>query len=325
MSGPSCSLQNWAIRIGNSLEIENPLVLPMGIEMREYKNVVVINRCWLAPLFLLLTLSVGASTQATLTQLVRPVPTATVLEQPSGALFASTAVPLTIEVTSSNGLIVPNGSVTLTDNSIVVGYVTVANGIATFTQKALFTGDHQLVACYTGVANFSASCSAPLNISALLPYLLEQTNPSGSVAAPKVFVDNLKVIPTKGFSGVVRLNCQVSSYSCSLSPSSVSFSGDGSAQIVKASFSPAATPTSAGLLGLPIVGMLGVLIRRRPRRSGNIRFLLCSAALLCVVGCGPVISVPVSSATQTMLVNSTSGSYSQAVTYQIQVETDIVE
>jgi hypothetical protein len=325
MIGPCCSRQKWAIRIGNSLKMENPHVLSMGIEMREYKDVVVTKTCWLTPLFLLLTASVGASTQATLTQLVRPALTATLLEQPSGALFASTAVPLTIEVTSSNGLIVPSGTVTLTDNYNVIGNATVSNGTATFNQKIPFTGDHQFVACYAGIANFSASCSAPLSISALLPYLLEQTSPSGTVAAPKVFVDNLKVIPTKGFSGVVQLNCQVSSYSCNLSPSSVSFSGNGNVQIVKASFTPVATPTSAGLLGLPIVGMLGFLIKKRRGRSGNMRFLLCSAVLLCIVGCGPVISVPVSRATQTMLVNSTSGAYSQTVTYQIQVETDVVQ
>jgi hypothetical protein len=299
-------------------------VLQQETDMREPKDVAVINSSWLITLFLFLTFSADASTQATLTQVVSAAPTVTLLQQPPESLFASNAFPFVIEVTSSNGLVVPTGNVTLTDNSNLIGSAPVDNGKATVTQSVPSTGGHLLVACYAGSANFLSSCSAPLTISTLAPYLLKQTDPSGTVDAPKAFVDNLKVVPTKGFSGVVRLNCQVSSYSCNLSPSSLSFSGDGNVQIVKASFSPVATSTSAELFGIPIIGFLGWLIKRGRHGCSNLWLLLCSAALLCVLGCGPVISVPVNGANQTMIVNSTSGSYSQTVTYQIQVESDAV-
>jgi hypothetical protein len=299
-------------------------VLQQEADMHESKNVAVINSSWLISLFLFLTFSADASTQATLTQVVNAAPTVTLLQQPPESLFASSGFSFVIEVTSSNGLVVPTGNVTLTDNSNLIGSAPVDNGKATVTQSVPSTGGHLLVACYAGSNNFLSSCSAPLTFSTLAPYLLKQTNSSGTVNAPKAFVDNLKVVPTKGFSGVVRLSCQVSSYSCNLFPSSISFSGDGNVQIVKASFSPVATSTSAELFGIPIIGFLGWLIKRGRHGCSNLWLLLCSAALLCVLGCGPVISVPVNGANQTMIVNSTSGSYSQAVIYQIQVESDAV-
>jgi Bacterial Ig-like domain (group 3) len=293
--------------------------------MRESKNVAVIKSSWLIFLFLLLTFTADASTQATLIQVVNAARTVTLLQQPPESLFASSGFPFVINVTSSNGLVVSTGKVTLTDNSTLIGSAPVNNGKATVTPSVPSTGGHLLVACYAGSTNFLSSCSAPLTISTLAPYLLKQTNPSGTIDAPKAFVDNLKVVSTKGFSGVVRLNCQVSSYSCNISPSSLSFSGDGNVQSVKASFSPVAASTPVELSGIPIIGFLGWLIKRRRHRGSHLWLLLCSAALLCVLGCGPVISIPVNSANQTMIVNSASGSYSQTVTYQIQVESDVVQ
>jgi hypothetical protein len=298
------------------------ICIGIGTDMRESKDVVIISY-WLLPLLLLLTASAGASTQATLTQVVNPAPTTTLLEEPPGSLFISNEFPLLIQVTSTKGLVVTAGSVTLTDNSNVIGSTSVDNGRATFTQNIPSTGRHLLVACYAGLPNFLPSCTAPLNISTLAPYTLKQTNPSGTIDAPKAFVDDLQVIPAKGFSGVVRLTCQVSSYSCNLSTSSISFSGDGRSQIVRASFSPDATSTQAGLLGLPILGAFGIIFGSRNGRSRKIRSLLCCTALIGCVGCGPIISVPISSAAQTMLVTSASGSYSQDVTYQIQVVSNI--
>jgi hypothetical protein len=284
--------------------------------MRNSKYVAVISY-WLAPL--LLTASGAASTQATLTQVVNPAPTTTLLEGSAGSLFASNESSLLVQVTSINGLVVTTGSVTLTDNSNVIGTTSVDNGTASFTQNLPSSGGHLLVACYAGLPNFLPSCAVPLSVTTLVPYTLKQTNPSGTIDAPKAFVDDLQVIPAKGFSGVVRLTCQVSFYICNLSTSSVSFSGDGRAQIVKASFSPVITSTGAGLLGLPILGALGVIVGSRNGRSRKIRSLLCSTVLIGCLGCGPIISVPVRSATQTMLVTSASGSYNQDVTYQIQV------
>jgi len=283
------------------------------------------NKFWLSPLLLVMTTSMWASTQASLTQVVVPAPTMTALARPTKSFFVSTAQPLTIAITSNNGLVVPSGNVMLTDNSNVIGTASVSNGTAAFVQESNSAGNHQLIACYQGTSNFSGSCSAPLNVSAVAPYLLQQTKPSATIDAPKVFVDDLQVIPAEGFSGVVQLTCQVSSYSCTLSPSLVSFPGDGKTQIVRASFSSAGTSSAAALAGLPMLGLVGILVGKRRGRIGKVRLFFSSTALLGFLGCGPLISVPVSSATQTMLVSSTSGSYSQAVTYQIQVVSDVAQ
>jgi Bacterial Ig-like domain (group 3) len=293
--------------------------------MNETINTVIFHKCCLVAIVLLAAASMDASTKVSMTQLVVPAPTVTVLAQPSGPSFASTALPLRVMITSGNGMIIPNGDVRLTDNSDVIGSAPVDNGIASFTQNSSSIGSHQLVACYGGIANFSSSCSTPIGVSVLPPYLLDQTKSSGTVNAPKTFVDDLQVIPTKGFVGVVQLTCQISSYSCNLSPSSVSLSGNGKKQVVKASFSPAATSTSAELFGWPIVGLLGIAIRKRRLKLRNVCLVLGSAAFLCCTGCGPVISVPINSATQTMIVTSQSGLYIQAVTYQIQVVTDLTQ
>jgi hypothetical protein len=286
-------------------------------------NKAIFRKCCLVAIVLLSAVSMDASTKASMTQLVIPAPTVTVLAQPEEPSFASTALPLRVMIASGNGMIIPNGDVTLTDNSNVVGSAPVNNGIASFTQNSFSIGSHRLVACYGGIANFSSSCSSPVGASVLSPYLLEQTKSSGAVNAPTTFVDDLQVIPTKGFVGVVQLTCQVSSYSCNLSPSSVPLSGNGKKQVVKASFSPAATSTSAELFGWPIVGLLGIAVKRKRSKLRNGCLVLGSAAFMCCTGCGPVISVPINSATQTMIVTSQSGSYTQAVTYQIQVVTDV--
>jgi len=293
--------------------------------MRDTISIVTFLKCCVVAIVLLTTASMDASTKASMTQLVVPAPTVTVLAQPVGPSFASTALPLRVMITSDNGMMIPNGNVTVTDNSSVIGSAPVDNGIASFTQNSSSTGSHQLVACYAGIANFSPSCSAPIGVSVLPPYLLDQTKSSDTVNAPKAFVDDLQVLPTKGFVGVVELTCQVSSYSCSLSPSSVSLSGNGKKQLVKASFIPVAKSTSADMLGWPIVGLLGIAIRKARVKLRNACLILGCAALMCCTGCGPILSVPINSAAQTMIVTSQSGLYSQAVTYQIQVVTDVAQ
>jgi hypothetical protein len=291
--------------------------------MSDTINNIIFHKCCFVTIVLLSAASMDASTKVSMTQLVIPAPTVTVLAQPAEPAFASTALPLRVMITSANGMITPNGDVTLTDNSDVIGNASVNNGRASFTQNSSSVGSHQFVACYGGIANFSSSCSTPIGVSVLPPYLLDQTKSSGTVNAPKTFVDDLQVIPAKGFVGVIQLTCQASSYSCNLSPSSVSLSGNGKKQVVKASFIPASASSSAELFGWPIVGLLAIAINKKRLKLRNVVLVLGSAAFMCCTGCGPVISVPINSATQTMVVTSQSGLYIQAVTYQIQVVTDV--
>jgi hypothetical protein len=160
-----------------------------------------------------------------------------------------------------------------------------------------------------------------VTLTALAPYTLQQGISSSVINAPSPFVDQLKVIPAKGFVGMVQLACQVPAYTCTLSPSSVAFSGDGQTQTVKVTFSPSTNAALAGLLGLPLVGIVGIRFKRRRSIPSIMALLVGCFALLVLSGCGPIVSVPFSTADYTLQVNSTSGSYSQAVSYDIRVGT----
>jgi Bacterial Ig-like domain (group 3) len=264
-----------------------------------------------------------ASTQAQLVQQVNRAPTTTSVKSSGGSALAGTGVALTITVASTNGIAIPDGTVALSDGQTALGSVPIDSGRVTVSESFSSFGVHQLIACYSGGENFLSSCSIPMSLTTLVPYSLQQGTSSGLVESSKPFVDKLRVIPANGFSGLVHLSCQVPSNQCKLSPASVSFSGNGEPQIVETSFIPSPPVPSSGFLMLPFVGLIGFQIRRTQKIVRNLIFLAVVAALLGLSGCGPVISIPVDVTNFTMVVNSTSGAYSQAVTYQIQVDSDI--
>jgi hypothetical protein len=279
-------------------------------------------RFCLASVFcLLLTSSAEGSTQASLVQVVHQAPSTTYLQLPAGSAHTAGEVTVNIQVVSSNGLTIPKGIVAVSDGSALFGKFVVSNGNAAGTVTIESPGTHELTACYLNSDNYAPSCSSPVILTSSPPYTLQQGVSSSVINAPSPFVDKLKVIPAKGFVGVVQLACQVPAYKCALSPSSVTFSGDGQTQIVQVSFIPSATTALAGLLGLPLIGLIGTGFKKRASRSAKLIVLASAGALLALTGCGPIVSVPLNVANYTMLVNSTSGKYSQAVSYDIHVDT----
>jgi hypothetical protein len=280
-------------------------------------------RFCLALLFCLLwTSSAEGSTQASLVQVVHQAPSTTYLQVPPGsAAHTAGDVTLNVQVFSSNGLTIPNGIVVVSDGSTSLGRFPVYNGNATGTINIQSLGTNELTACYLNSDNYGPSCSSPVMVTSLPPYALQQGTSSSVINAPSPFVDKLKVIPAKGFAGVVQLSCHVPAYKCELSPSSVAFSGDGQTQTVQVTFIPSTTAALAGLLGLPLIGLVGTGFKRRGSISAKLVVLASAGALLGLTGCGPIVSVPLDAANYTMLVNSTSGTYSQAVSYNIRVDT----
>lgn len=267
------------------------------------------------------TLPAEGSTQASLVQVVRQAPTTTYLQVPASPAHSGGEVTVTIQVVSSNGLTIPNGAVTVSDGSTSLGELAVSNGNAIGVVSVGSLGTHELTACYLNSDNYAPSCSNPVMLTSLPPYTLQQGISSSAINAPSPFVDELKVIPAKGFVGVVQLACQVPAYKCSISPSSVAFSADGQTQTVQVSFIPSTTTNLAGLLGLPLIGLIRIGFRRRASIAAKLIVLTGAGTLLTLTGCGPIISLPLNTANYTMLVNSTSGTYSQSVSYDIHVET----
>ena len=276
--------------------------------------------CLALLLCLLWTSSVEASTQASLIQLVHQAPSTTYLQLPAGSPHAAGEVTVNIQVVSANGLTIPNGTVVVFDGATSLGQFDVYNGNSTGIVNIEFLGTHKLTACYLNSDNYAPSCSSPIVLAASAPYTLQQGIASSTINAPSTFVDKLKVIPAKGFVGVVQLACEVPAYKCALSPSSVTFTGDGQTQSIQVSFIPSANTTLAGLLGLPLVGLISTIFKRRVSRATRLVVLISAGALLALTGCGPIVSLPFNAANYTMLVNSTSGTYSQAVSYDIQVD-----
>jgi hypothetical protein len=256
-----------------------------------------------------------------LVQVVHQASTTTYLQVPASPALTAGEVTVNLQVVSSNGLTIPNGAVAVSDGSTSLGEFAVSNGKASGTISIESLGTHELTACYLNSDNYAPSCSSPVMFTSSPPYTLQQGISSSVINAPSPFVDKLKVIPAKGFVGVVQLACQVPAYQCALSPSSVTFSGDGQTQTVQVSFIPSATTALAGLLGLPLIGLIGTGFKRRASISATLIVLASTGALLALTGCGPIVSVPLNVANYTMLVNSTSGTYSQAVSYDIHVDT----
>jgi len=273
----------------------------------------------------LATASAYASTQAHLVQVVQQAPTTTSVESPSGVVLATQGVPLTIRIVAPNGLVVPDGSVVLSDGSTVISNTPVVAGTATMAEIFSLPGAHQLTACYSGDTNFLPSCSASIPLTATAPYVLKQTEPSATIVNAASFSDELSVIPAKGFVGVVQLGCQAPSGQCSISPSSLSFSGDGRPQTVKASLVPPVPLAKAAFIVLPLITFFGFRSCRKLNRARLMALLLVTTMLFGLAGCGPNLFVPINTTNLSMQVNAASGAYSQSVTYQIQVDTDVAK
>jgi hypothetical protein len=273
----------------------------------------------------LATASAYASTQAHLVQVVQQAPTTTSVESPSGVALATQGIPLAIRVVAPNGLVVPDGTVVLSDGSTVISSISLVAGTATMTEVFSLPGTHQLAACYSGDINFLPSCSTSMPLTAMAPYVLKQTEPSATIVNAASFADELSVIPAKGFVGVVQLGCQAPSGQCSISPSSISFTGDGKPQMVKASLVPPVSPAKAGFFVLPLITFVGFRTRQKLNRARFLALLLVTTMLFGLAGCGPNLFVPINTTNLSMQVDALSGAYSQSVTYQIQVDTDVAK
>jgi hypothetical protein len=276
------------------------------------KSMLVILACFALPTL------VQAFTQAHLAQTILPAPTVTTVLTPEGKSLAATEVALTVNVVASSGVIVPNGTVLLSEGPTAMDSVPLINGTAHLIENFSSVGGHQLTACSIGTANFLPSCSAPIDLTILAPYVLEQSESSGLITTSATFTDRLNIIPAKGFAGTVQLSCQTQEGRCNLSTTSLSFSGNSEPQIVKASFTPPPPVSSTVSLLAPLLGIVGYRNRRR-RLATIVLGIIASAAFLCgLTGCH-ALSYPFVAASDSMTISATSGSYNQTVSYQITV------
>lgn len=119
------------------------------------------------------------STSSTLTQIVDPATTSTVMSSGTNPSSTGDAVAFAVTVTSPAGI--PTGTVELRDGATAIGNATLSNGSATITVSSLGVGTHSLTAAYPATANYAASASSALSqavLASTITTLGASTNPS---------------------------------------------------------------------------------------------------------------------------------------------------
>jgi hypothetical protein len=247
-------------------------------------------------------------------QTVDPAPTTTTITVPGDSAFAGTGVATSVGVVSSTGAVVSSGTVTISDGTTVLGSIPVVNGTATFTPALQSVGANQLTACFVAEQNFDASCSTPLSVGVAAPFTLEEASTTGVTTLSKPFINQITVVPAQGFAGTVSLSCDGDGGSCTLSPTTMTFSGTGTPQTGNASFLGAAPTAAAIFILAPLFGFFG----RRRRRVKQLMVIGSSCVLLLgLAGCHALSFAIQQSGT--MVVTAQSGGYSQSVTCQVTV------
>jgi hypothetical protein len=206
-------------------------------------------------------------------------------------------VTFTVEIDAPSGVTVtPTGTVTFTDNDQNIGTAPLQNGTAVFTTQFSGTGDHIIVAEYSGDANFTPSSSPPFTehitaddvfTLAVSPSLITQQAGDSSTLNVTVF--------GSGNNGPVRFSCEdlPPGAACSFQPGSVVPNPQGIA--ATATVSSAGKAHRAGLWRASPVfyaGFLAPLVFLRRRRwllSLGVSALLC--VLFANAGCGGKVRV----------------------------------
>ena len=200
-------------------------------------------------------------------------------------------VAFTVEIDAPAGIMAtPTGTVVFADNGRSIGTAPVQNGVALFTTQFTGTGDHVIVADYSGDANFQPTSSPPFteHITADNTFTLSVTPSLATQPAGTSSTLNITAFANGDPSGPVHFNCEnlPPGAACSFQPDNVLPSSDGTAAT--------ATITSQG--GSRAAGLwtrspflyagffIPVLIFRRRRWPWLL--LLGVLALFLIAGCG---------------------------------------
>ena len=206
-------------------------------------------------------------------------------------------VTFTVEIDAPSGVTAtPTGTITFTDNDQNIGTAPVQNGTALFTTQFTGTGDHIIVADYSGDTNFTPSSSPPFteHISAddvftlsVSPSLITQHAGDSSTLNVTVF--------GSGDNGPVRFSCEnlPAGATCSFQPDSVVPSPQGAsatATVSTASKARRASRWSHSPVLYAGFFMPFVFLRRR-RRFLSVCILSLTCMLFAIGGCGGKVRV----------------------------------
>jgi hypothetical protein len=145
----------------------------------------------------------ASSASATLTQVVGKAATTTSSGSNANPSTYGQTVAISASVFTAFGN--PTGTVTFTDGATLLGAAPVINGVATLTTSTLSTGNHSIVATYSGDADFAGSVAVPLAQSVSLAPTSTSLAASTTVVTigqPVTFTATITVA-VPGFGGVV--------------------------------------------------------------------------------------------------------------------------
>ncbi len=166
---------------------------------------------------------------------------------------------MTVTVTG-NGSIIPTGQVYFYSNGqLVAGFIptiSLQNGTAsvTMTNSNLFTGVNPISASYLGDANYAASNSAPVAVTANEgDFSITTATPNLAISSGSAGTATISTASLTGLGGTVSLACATSSPSilCSISPSSFTLATDGTQSFSSITINTQTTTTSTASIGRP--------------------------------------------------------------------------
>ncbi len=274
--------------------------LPPGLSLSASTGVISGTPTAAAPFAFAIQVADSESTPVTavasfsLTVAAAPIASATTLA--SSSLISGIGMSVTFTATVSGQGGVPAGTVTFFNGSTSIGTSTLTGGAATLTTSFSTAGTITVKASYSGDANFTASTSAPLTETIVVPGFTATVNP-GSLTIPrgKSGVVSVTLTPQGGFQGTVTFSCGTlpADFSCDFAAPSVTFSGTGGALTNKLTINSAVVPAaSASISGgdplrkLPAMtfwfpAFAGLLACGRHKRHDGHRNRLWMLCLLC--------------------------------------------
>ncbi len=278
------------------------------------------------------------STSPAYSLVVGTIPTATALGATSSS-GPNAQVDLVATVIGSAGP-TPTGTVTFTNNGMVIGAATLnSSGVATLNPN-LATGTYSIVANYAGDALHSPSVSLPATVLGTpLDFNIAINPPSVTIKTSQSATVNITFTSISGFTDTLGLGCASlpAAVNCHFSNPSVVLAANGTqtAQVTIDTNNPLSggsgslvtQPNSRGtylaglsLLGLPVSVLLGFFVWRFRKRHGSvftaILVVLLSGAAMMLNGCSAGFSQVTATPGTYIIQISATGANSDVIHYQ---------
>lgn len=257
-----------------------------------------------------------SSSSSTLTQVVDPAPTSTILTASTGSPILGQMITFTAKVNGTAGA--PSGTVQFLDGTTSLGTIALSSGVASFTTSTLGGGNHSIAAVYSGDSNFAPSTSSAINFT--IPQPSYQISVQSSTLTLKAGATTgntnlVSVVPLNGFTGTVTLACTVAytgsgtasfTPTCSLAPAAVQIAGGTATStlsilttlphLTRARNSAPVGPPHFKLGSGILLALLLCTVRSRVRFSWKIlsAILVATSCLMVLVGCSGKSPAPVS-------------------------------